>query len=94
MNNKTSYPLWLHIGGGFSVRMSEVVGIFDMDNTTVEKCTRILLERAEKEKRIITATHELPKSFVITVKNGSEKVFLSQLSAATLMKRLSIMPQP
>jgi hypothetical protein len=30
----------------------------------------------------------MPKSFIITVKNGSERVYISQLSAATLRKRL------
>jgi len=30
----------------------------------------------------------MPKSFVITVKNGIEKIYISQLSASTLRKRL------
>ena len=30
----------------------------------------------------------MPKSFVVTVKDGEEKVYISQLAAATLRKRL------
>lgn len=80
--------IYLHIGNNFSVDIRDVVGIFDIENTTVEKCTKILLDRAEKEKKCVYTSYEMPKSFVITVKNGTEKVYISPLSAATLRKRL------
>ncbi len=80
--------MYLHIGNNYSVDVRDIVGIFDIENTTVEKCTKLLLERAEKEKKCIYTTYEMPKSFIITVKNGSERVYISQLSAATLRKRL------
>jgi len=80
--------LYLHIGNNFSVDIRDIVGIFDIENTTVGKSTKILLERAEKQKNCIYATYEMPKSFIITLKNGSEKVYISQLSANTLKKRL------
>ncbi len=80
--------MYLHIGNNYSVDLRDVVGVFDIENTTVEKCTKKLLERAEKEKHCIYTTYEMPKSFIITVKNGVEKVYISQLSAATLRKRL------
>lgn len=80
--------MYLHIGNNYSVDTRDIVGVFDIENTTVEKCTKILLDRAEKEKKCIYTTYELPKSFVITVRNGREKVYISQLSASTLRKRL------
>lgn len=83
--NRTVY---LHIGNDFSVDVRDIVGIFDIENTTVGSCTKSLLDRSEKEHRCVYTTYEMPKSFIITVKNGSEKVFISQLSAATLRKRL------
>ena len=46
--NKTIY---LHIGNNYSVDVREIIGIFDMDNTTVTSCTKKLLDKAEKEKR-------------------------------------------
>ena len=67
----------------------EIVGIFDIENTTVEKCTKLLLERAEKEKKCIYTTYEMPKSFIVTMNEGRERVYISQLSAATLRKRLA-----
>ena len=67
----------------------DIVGIFDIENTTVEKCTKILLDRAEKEKKCVYTTYEMPKSFIITVRNGRERLYISQLAASTLRKRLS-----
>ena len=81
--------MYLHIGNDYSVYTGDIVGIFDMDNTTVGSPTKKLLDRAEKEKRCIYTTYELPKSFIITVKNGRSIIYISQLSAGTLKKRLS-----
>ncbi|MCQ2468563.1 MAG: DUF370 domain-containing protein [Ruminococcus sp.] len=80
--------MYLHIGNSYSVDTRDIVGIFDIENTTVEKCTKKLLERVEKEKRCVYTTYEMPKSFIIIMKNGREKVYISQLSASTLRKRL------
>lgn len=80
--------IYLHIGNNYSVDIREIVGIFDMDNTTVTSCTKKLLDKAEKEKKLFYATNDLPKSFIITEKNGKERIYISQLSAGTLKKRI------
>lgn len=79
--NKTIY---LHIGNNYSVDVREIIGIFDMDNTTITSCTKKLLDKAEKEKRLFLATYELPKTFIIT----KRRIYISQLAASTLKKRL------
>ena len=81
--------MYLHIGNNYSVDIRDIIGIFDIENTTVEKCTKLLLDRAEKEHKCIYTTYEMPKSFIVTVRNGIERVYISQLSASTLKKRLS-----
>lgn len=80
--------MYLHLGNEYSVKLSSVIGIFDIENTTIGKPTKEFLERAEKEKRCVYTTYELPKSFVIAEKNGEEIVYISQLAASTLKKRL------
>jgi len=60
--------MYLHLGNEYSVKISDIVGIFDIENTTVDKATKGLLERAEKEKKCIYTTMEMPKSFIISVK--------------------------
>ncbi|MDE5977851.1 MAG: DUF370 domain-containing protein [Turicibacter sp.] len=76
--------IYLHIGNNYSVDVRNIIGIFDMDNTTVTDITKKLLDKAEREKRLFLATYELPKTFIIT----SGKIYISQLSASTLKKRL------
>ena len=81
--------VYLHIGNNYSVDVRDIVGIFDMDNTTVSGFTNKLLEKAEKNREVFYATYELPKSFIITAKNGRNRVYVSQLAASTLKKRLA-----
>lgn len=80
--------MYIHLGADTVVRSDTVVGIFDTDNTTLSRHTRDYLAHAEHEGRVVSITYELPKSFVVCVENGRETVYLSQLSAATLRKRI------
>jgi len=78
--------MYLNIGNDMAVRESAVVGIFDMDNTSTSKRTRIFLEKAQKEGMIVPCD-DLPKSFVVTTEYGMTRVYESTLSASTLEKR-------
>lgn len=81
--------MFLHLGQYTVVKTDEIVGIFDIDNTTVSKHTRKYLSEAEKQGKVVNVSYELPKSFVVCNKNGNEKVYVSQLSPTTLIKRFS-----
>ena len=70
-----------------AVRDKTVIGIFDLDNTTVTARGREFLSRAEKEGQVVPCD-DLPKSYVLTVEYGMERVYLSGLSSATLEKRM------
>ena len=73
------------------VNGDDVVGIFDLDNTTVSRHTRKMLNEAEKAGRVISVTDDLPKTFVVTTppgkKTAENMVYLCQLSTGTLKKR-------
>ncbi len=75
--------MYLHLGEETVINSKQVVGIFDMDTSTVNKATRDYLEKAEKENKIIYVNYELPKSFVVT----DEKIYVSPLNTGTLLKR-------
>ena len=80
--------MYLHLGQSVVVRQKDILGIFDLDNTTSSFRTRKFLERAEREGRMVTVTDDLPKSFVVCQgKDGKAVVYLSQLSSATLRGR-------
>ena len=79
--------MYLSIGNDMAVREKSIIGIFDMDNTSTSKRTRVFLARAEKEGRVINVSFELPKSFVVCLEEGKIIIYISQLSTATLEKR-------
>lgn len=80
--------MYLHLGEKTVVRTDNIVGIFDLENTTVSKHTRDYLANAEKSGRVVNVSYELPKSFVICEENGKTEVYISQISGQTLMKRI------
>ena len=80
--------MYLELGGDLLVQSRAVLGIFDLDNTSWSKRTRIFLETAQKNGELIDAAEELPKSFVLTQEIGAQRVYLTKYNAAVLMKRL------
>lgn len=81
--------MYLHLGENTVVRNDNIIGIFDMDTSTISKWTKDYLSNATKNKRIINVSMELPKSFVVCNENNEIKVYVSQISSQTLMKRKS-----
>lgn len=82
--------MYLHLGGEYVVKEEEVIGIFDLDTSTVSKHTRNFLNKKEKEKKVINVSFELPKSFILAGDKQNEKIYISQISSATLNKRSGI----
>ncbi len=82
--------MYIHLGGEYVVSQEDVIGIFDLENTTVSKHTRDFLNKSEKRKEVINVSYELPKSFILTSKKNKNKVYISQISPTTLNKRLGI----
>lgn len=82
--------MYLYLGNDILIKSSEIVGIFDMDNTTISKDTRKFLNLSEKNSRIINVSYELPKSFIVCDTKEGRKVYLCQLSPSTLQKRREI----
>lgn len=80
--------MYLHIGGDTIIDINKIVGIFDMDNTTVSRLGRGFLPKAEKDGIIINATEDLPKSYVVTHKSGEKRIYISSVSSQVLSKRL------
>ncbi len=82
--------MYIHLGGDYVVKEENIIGIFDLENTTVSKNTRNFLNFCEKRKEVINVSYELPKSFILTNKNNINKVYISQISPTTLNRRLGI----
>ncbi len=71
------------------VKAREIVGIFDLDASTVGKITREYIYNAEKEKCTVSVSSELPKSFVVCRGDSlrNRTVFISPLATSTLSRR-------
>lgn len=80
--------MYLHLGLDKVVTFDEIIGIFDLDTTTVSKRTRDYLAKAEKAGIVENVCYDIPKSFIVCMdKNGNERVYISQISSTTLLKR-------
>lgn len=81
--------MYLHLGQNTVIRQKNIVGIFDLDSITVTERGREYIKKAEKKGRVIYASMELPKSCVLWKEGKKERLYISQLSAATLQKRMT-----
>ncbi len=83
--------MYIHLGERISIHDSTVIGVFDIENTTIGQDTRKYLNRLEKEGRAVNVSQEMPKSFVVCMENGEEVAYISPISVATLKKRAKTM---
>lgn len=79
--------MYLQLGQNSVIRTENIIGIFDLDNTTVQKSTRDYLSQAEKKKDVIYVSYDLPKAFIVSEKNNKREVFITHLATSTLFKR-------
>lgn len=75
--------MYIYLGGDIAISTKNIIGIFDMDTSTVNKATRDYLSKAEKEKNVVYVNYELPKSFIVC----KDKIYVCPLNTATLLKR-------
>ena len=79
--------MYLHLGHDTVIKLRDIIGIFDLDKSTISKQTRDFLSRAEQNGQVINVTSELPKSFVLCSRDNKYVVYISQISTTTLLKR-------
>ena len=84
--------MYLHLGQATVVTYDDILGIFDLDTTTVSKTTRDYLARSEKAGEVENVSFDLPKSFIVCRDYRGERekiVYISPISSATLLKRIN-----
>ncbi len=85
--------MYLHLGGDTVVSTDDLIGIFDIENTTIGKATRDFLSRSEREGRVLNVSYELPRSFSLC-SNAQDphnyRVYISQISPRTLTNRTAL----
>ena len=81
--------IYLHLGKNTSVRLSSIVGIFDLDTSSYSQQTRNYLYGAERMGLTVNLSDDLPKSFVICEEDGAYTIYICQLASGTLQKRMT-----
>ena len=78
--------MYLHVGNELVVNTRDIIGIFDMDNTTVSRQGRRFLPESQDKGFIINATDDLPKSYVVTKQKRETKIYVSSYSPQMLSR--------
>lgn len=76
--------MYIHIGQNTVVTDKEIIGIFDLESTTVSKITREYLGKSEKRKNVYYVSAEMPRSFIVC---EGRRIYVSHLSSGTVAKR-------
>lgn len=79
--------MYIHLGNESVARSGDIIGIFDIENTSVGKITREYLAAAGKRKSDVYVSYDMPRSFIIAEENGKERIYISPVSSATIIKR-------
>ena len=80
--------MYLHVGNNKNIRIRDIIGIFDADTATISSVTRKYRTAAEREKAVLSAKDEIPKSFILYRENGKFMICFSQISTSALCGRI------
>ena len=81
--------MYLHIGNGKSVKKKDIIGIFDLDTSTITKTGKDFINKSEKRGNVEYDDDDLPRSFVLVDENKKYKVKLSRISSKGLTQRVT-----
>ena len=77
-----------YLGSNILCQRASIVGVFDLDTTTVSKHTRDFLRQAQEAGAVVAVGDDLPQSFIV----AGEKIYLSPQSSANLAKKFLTSP--
>ena len=81
--------MYLHLGNDVLINTKNLIGIFDIENSSTSQITKNFLSNAGKMDRVFNVSYEMPKSFIVCIDDSfQETVYISQISCATLKKRM------
>lgn len=80
--------MYVHIGQDYMVPVRSIISIFDMDTATNARSTRGMINRLEKEGRVVIVFDDLPKSGVLCMSELGEILYITQISSTALQRRI------
>lgn len=79
--------MYVHLGNNVVVRDKDIIGIFDIENTSVGKLTKEYFLASGKRKSAVNVSFDMPRAFVTAEYHGKERVYISPVLSSTLIKR-------
>ena len=87
-NDWSVFWVYLHLGNDVLINTKDLIGIFDIENSSTSKITKNYLNFASKNNMVVNVSFEMPKSFVVCLDEDlNERVYITQISCMTLKKR-------
>ena len=75
---------FIHLGGDVSVCCEDIIGVFDIEKTTVNPSVNAFLAAKQKSGGVYYCSLDMPKSFVL----AGGTVFVSNVSAGVIRERV------
>ena len=79
--------MYIHLGRDYVLNDRDIIGIFDLETTTISPRGREFLNYAQKNGAVVSLSEELPQSYVLADGAVVDTVYLSELSPAALRRR-------
>ena len=75
-----------HLGRDYVLNDRDIIGIFNLETTTISPRGREFLNYAQKNGAVVSLSDELPQSYVLA-DSPVDTIYLSELSPAALKRR-------
>lgn len=78
--------MYIHLGRDYVLNDRDVIGIFNLETTTISLRGREFLNYAQKNGAVVSLSEELPQCYVLA-DAPVDTVYLSELSSTAMKKR-------
>ena len=79
--------MFLHVGNDVYLPFKDILFICNLDTASVSKNTQVYLKKCEEKGIVETICDDIPKTFIVTKYKNKDRVYLTNISTATLLKR-------
>ena len=78
--------MYIHLGRDYVLNDRDIIGIFNLETTTVSPRGREFLSYAQKNGAVVSLSDDLPQCYVLA-DAPVDTVYLSELSSAAMKRR-------
>ena len=78
--------MYIHLGRDYVLNDRDIIGIFNLETTTISPRWREFLNYAQKNGAVVSLSEELPQCYVLA-DAPVDTVYLSELSSTAMKKR-------